>query len=95
MDGQRYYTTTEIAKEYELQARQLNKLLINEKVVVKDRCGYRLTTHNRERGLERVFVTTFMRSDGTPDESHSLKWTETGKQFIENLLESKGFEKGV
>ena len=91
----KYYTTTEIAKEYQMQARQLNELLLRERIIAKDQKGYRLTTQHRKRGLEKVFVTTYVHRDGTPDESHTLKWTETGKFFIESLLDDKGFLKGV
>lgn len=93
--NERYYTTTEIAKQYEISARDLNRLLLNEQVITKRDGHYDLTTHNKKRGFEKMFVTSFMRSDGTPDESYSLKWTESGKQFIEMKIESLGFVKGV
>lgn len=93
--NERFYTTTEIAKPYQITARDLNRLLVNERVIRKESDGYHLTTHHQKMGLEKVFVTSYVHSDGTPDESRTLKWTETGKFFIESLLERLGFMKGV
>ncbi len=92
---ERTYTTTEIAKEYQLSAVQLNKLLQNENVIVKVEDSYRLRTAHQQKGLVRIYTTNFVRSDGTPDERSTMKWTETGKFFVENLLERLGFVKGV
>lgn len=91
-----HYTTTQLAKPYQLTARDLNRLLLNERIIFKDEQGrYRLATQHTKKGYEKVFVVPFTHSDGTPDESHTLKWTETGKLFIEHTLERLGFMKGV
>lgn len=85
------YTTTQIAKLYGMTAAELNKLLQNEHVIYKAQDGYRLRTHQQQRGLEVLVFHNFIRSEGMPDSRATLKWTETGKSFLQNLIERKGF----
>lgn len=85
------YTTTQIAKLYGLKAAELNRLLLNEEVILKSDDGYRLRTHQQQRGLEVLVFHNFIRSEGMPDSRATLKWTETGKSFLQNLIERKGF----
>lgn len=92
---QRYYTTTDIAKEYQLSARELNRLLLHEQIVRRGERGYELATHHQKKGFEQVFTRPYVHSDGTPDESYTMKWTEVGKMFIEAEMERMGFMKGV
>lgn len=89
---ERLYTTTEIGKQYAISAKNLNLMLERENVIRKTAYGWELCTSQHRKGLAVVKVTSFVRSDGTPDESRSLKWTETGKAHIENVVE-KWFSK--
>lgn len=85
------YTTTQIAKRYGIKAAQLNQLLVRELVIYKAQDGYRLKRHQEKRGLEILVHHNFIRSDGTPDSRATLKWTETGKSFLEDIIEQHGF----
>lgn len=90
----RLYTTTDIAKLYGLTARRVNQLLEHSGIIRKDERGnWSLCTAYKQRGYVVISIMPFTRSDGTPDESRTMKWTETGKFFVENKIESKGIEK--
>lgn len=85
------YTTTQIGKIYDISARDLNRMLINERVIRKTPGGYVLQTHHLKKGFEVINEYSFVRSQGQPDYSTTLKWTEAGKSFIQNIIESLGF----
>ena len=87
------YTTTEIGKAYGLTARKVNLLLEHSGVIRKVNGNWELCTAYKQRGYVVISIMPFTHSDGTPDESRTMKWTETGKFFVENKIESKGIEK--
>lgn len=89
---ERLYTTTEIGKQYAISAKNLNLMLERENVIRKTAYGWELCTAQHGKGLAVIKVVPFFRSDGTPDERHTIKWTETGKAHIENVVE-KWFSK--
>ena len=83
LDSESCYTTTQIAKELEMTARQLNILLSNLGVQYKQSGQWLLTAKYQDKGY--VKTRTHLLPNG--DTKHSTVWTETGRKFIIELSE--------
>ncbi len=77
------YTTTEIAKELNSTAVNLNKLLRLKGVIFR-RPGQSHLLKVAHMGKEYSVLNTFCDEHGTP--RYSMKWTEKGRQFIKSLV---------
>ncbi len=75
-------TTSEIASELGMTAQKLNKLLKNMKIQKKIGQRWVLTAANLGQGLETE--ETFLDDGGVS--RHSMKWTELGRKFIHELV---------
>ena len=76
-------TTTEVASELGLSAIKLNRILESMKIQRKIGNRWVLTAANLDKGyaVESTFV------DDGGKSRHSLKWTEKGRKFINELVE--------
>lgn len=83
LDSESCYTTTQIAKELEMSARQLNVLLSNLGVQFKQSKQWLLTAKYQDKGY--VKTRTHILPNG--ETSHSTVWTESGRQFLLDLAE--------
>ena len=85
LDSESSFTTTQIAKEIEMSAIQLNVLLSNLGVQFKQSGQWMLTAKYQDKGYTKTRTHTL--PDGNT--RHSTTWTEKGRQFILEL--SEGF----
>ena len=83
LDSESCYTTTQIAKELEMSAKQLNVLLSNLGVQFKQSKQWLLTAKYQDKGY--VKTRTHILPNG--ETSHSTVWTESGRQFLLDLAE--------
>ena len=83
LDTESCYTTTQIAKELEMSARQLNVLLSNMGIQFKQSGQWLLTAKYQDKGY--VKTRTHLLPNG--DTKHSTVWTEKGRKFLLELAE--------
>lgn len=83
LDSESCYTTTQIAKELEMSAKQLNVLLSNLGVQFKQSKQWMLTAKYQGKGY--VKTRTHILPNG--ETSHSTVWTESGRKFLLDLAE--------
>ena len=83
LDSESCYTTTQIAKELEMSAKQLNVLLSNLGVQFKQSKQWMLTAKYQDKGY--VKTRTHILPNG--ETSHSTVWTESGRKFLLELAE--------
>ena len=88
LDTDSTYTVTQIAKENEMTAKQLNIILNKCGVQFKQSHQWMLYKEYQEQGLTKTRTHVVTRSDGTEETRHSTTWTEKGREFIRDLLET-------
>ena len=88
LDTDSTYTVTQIAKENEMTAKQLNIILNKCGVQFKQSHQWMLYREYQEQGLTKTRTHVVKRSDGTEETRHSTTWTEKGREFIRDLLET-------
>lgn len=83
-------TVTQIAADYGLSARELNKVLHEERIQRKVGNQWILYMHHMNNGYTKSNTINIIRSNGEPDTQMQTKWTQKGRLFIHELLESRG-----
>ena len=83
-------TVNQIAKDYGMSAREMNKLLHNLKVQYKQGNQWLLYRKYDSSGYVHSETIQITRSDGRPDIAMNTKWTQKGRLFIYNLLKGEG-----
>lgn len=83
LNSESCYTTTQIAKELEMSARQLNIMLNHIGVQFKQSGQWMLTAKYQDNGY--VKTRTHLLHNG--DTKHSTVWTEKGRKFLLDLSE--------
>ena len=86
-------TVTEIARELEMEARDLNSFLRDAGIQKWKQGQYRLNPQYEGRGLthDRLFI--YYSKDGKKKHQTYLVWTPKGLEFIRSLIKGKG--KGI
>ena len=86
-------TVTEIAKELDMEARDLNSFLCDKGIQKWKQGQYRLSPQYEGRGLthDRLFI--YYSKDGKKKRQTYLVWTPKGLEFIRSLIKGKG--KGI
>lgn len=83
-------TVTQIAADYGMSARRLNKILHEERV---QRCvngQWVLYTEHMGLGYTRSKLTPIERRNGTMDYKPNTEWTQKGRLYIHELLKKRG-----
>ena len=82
-------TVTEIAKELDMEARDLNSFLRDMGIQKWKQGQYRLTPQFEGRGLthDRLFI--YYSKDGKKKRQTYLVWTPKGLEFIKNLIRKR------
>ena len=82
-------TVTEIAKELDMEARDLNSFLRDAGIQKWKQGQYRLTAQYEGRGLthDRLFI--YYSKDGKKKHQTYLVWTPKGLEFIRKLIKGK------
>ena len=83
-------TVTEIARELDMEARDLNSFLRDMGIQKWKQGQYRLTPKYEGRGLthDRLFI--YYSKDGKKKHQTYLVWTPKGLEFIRKLIKGKG-----
>ncbi|WP_010498410.1 phage antirepressor KilAC domain-containing protein [Paenibacillus elgii] len=81
--------TTDIAKDYGLTAQKLNKILMTAKIQYKRGKKWYLYDDYAKQGLAQS-TTELIETESVSFASQHLKWTQTGRVFIHNLLKDLG-----
>ena len=83
-------TVTEIAKDLDMEARDLNSFLCDKGIQKWKQGQYRLSPQYEGRGLthDRLFI--YYSKDGKKKRQTYLVWTPKGLEFIGNLIEGSG-----
>lgn len=83
-------TITQIAADYDLSARTLNKILNEEGVQHMVNGQWILYKRHMGMGYTKSKTIQFNHSDGTPDTKMSTQWTQKGRLFLHNILTARG-----
>lgn len=80
----------QIAKDYGMSARQMNKILAEKNIQYKQGNQWLLYKKYHDKGYTSSETVNIERKDGTPDVIMRTKWTQKGRLFIYDLLKSDG-----
>lgn len=79
-------TITQIAKDYEMSAKQFNAMLHDYKVQFKQNGQWLLYSKHQSKGYTSSETVEFDRPDGTVGVRLNTKWTQKGRLFLYGLL---------
>ena len=82
--------TTQIAADYGMSAKRLNKILRDEKIQWFVNGQWVLYTVYMNQGLAKSETISITHSDGRPDTKLFTKWTQKGRLKINDLLNRRG-----
>lgn len=85
-------TITQIAADYDITARALNKILEEEKVQRNVSGQWVLYKNQMGKGYTKSETFTFTRSDGRLDSKITTKWTQKGRLMIHEIMKSRGID---
>ncbi|SDR83221.1 phage regulatory protein, rha family [Paenibacillaceae bacterium GAS479] len=83
-------TLTQIAGDYDMTARALNKLLHEERVQRKVNGQWILYSEHHGKGLTKSETIQITRSNGEADVTLNTRWTQKGRLFIHEILGKRG-----
>lgn len=84
--------TTQIAADYGMSARKLNKIL-NEAGLQHNVNGqWILYRKHMNKGYTKSDTISFLHSDGRPDTKLNTKWTQKGRLKIHEILSERGIQ---
>lgn len=90
LDSRTLVTTTAIAQDFGMSARELNKLLNSFGVQYKVGSQWVLYAKYKDRGLVHSKPITIKHKNGSYEVIYNTQWTQRGKKFIHELLETNG-----
>lgn len=83
-------TTTQIAADYDMSARQLNKILHDAGLQHKVNGQWILYKNHMGNGYTKSKTFRITRSDGTHDTVPNTEWSQKGRLKIHNILSARG-----
>lgn len=90
LDNKGLVTITQIAKDYGMSGRRMNKLLYEFGVQYKQSGQWLLYSKYHDKGYTHSKTIDIVRGDGVPDVVMETKWTQKGRLFIYDLLKDNG-----
>jgi anti-repressor protein len=87
IESESTFTTTQIAKELFMSAKQLNLILSNMGVQFKQSKQWMLYNKYQDKGYMKTRTTPYVDSQGIQQTNHISVWTEKGREFIHDLVE--------
>lgn len=84
------HTTTTIAKELGIGAKTLNKMLNGLKVQYNHAGQWLLYAKYQSKGFAKTRTHTYYDTEGKPKTSIQTVWTEKGREFIHNVINTGG-----
>ena len=82
IDDNCYFTTTEIAKLFNISAIRLNRILIEKNILIRGKKNCSLSKEYRNKGLETYKYFTSKNNNIYKE----IRWTNKGREFIINFL---------
>lgn len=85
-------TITQIAADYDLSAKRLNRILRDEGI---QRCvngQWILYKKYMGKGYTKSVTFNFIHTDGRPDAKPTTQWTQKGRLLIHNILTARGIQ---
>lgn len=82
----------QIAKDYGISARTMNKLLAERGIQYKQGNQWLLYKKYQDKGYTSSETINITRTDGSPDIVMRTKWTQKGRLFIYELLKKDGIK---
>ena len=83
-------TTTQVAADYDLSARALNKILHDAKLQRNVNGQWILYKSEMGKGYTKSETFSFVRTDGRLDSKIQTKWTQKGRLRIHEILTARG-----
>lgn len=83
-------TTTQIAADYDMSAKQLNRILHEEGIQHCVNKQWILYRRHMGKGYTKSSTFHFTHTDGRPDTKISTQWTQKGRLMIHELLTGRG-----
>lgn len=80
------WTTTTIAKELNMSAIRLNKILEDQKIQYRHQNHYVLYSKYHDKGFAKTKTYTYPNQSGETCTNMQLVWTEQGRAFIHKLI---------
>lgn len=90
LSSTRTLATTQIAADYDMSAKRLNKILHEEGVQHYVNGQWILYKQYMGHGYTRSKTINITRSDGQPDAVLSTEWTQKGRLLIHEILTARG-----
>ena len=85
-------TITQIAADYGLSAYELNKTLNEQRIIRKVGGQWILYAEHMNKGYTKSETITVKRKHGTEKVVPNTRWTQKGRLFVHNLLETLGIK---
>jgi prophage antirepressor-like protein len=82
--------TTQIAADYGISAKKLNRILRDEGIQRKVGDQWILYAEHMNKGYTKSETISIVRSDGRPDTKLFTKWTQKGRLMINAVLNRRG-----
>lgn len=92
LSSQKTLTTTQIAADYDMTARKLNKILHDEGIQRYVNGQWILYKQHMGRGYTKSKTINITRSDGRPDTVLNTEWTQKGRLMIHEILTARGIQ---
>ena len=83
-------TTTQIAADYDMTAKQLNRILHEDGIQHKVNGQWILYKKYMGKGYTKSKTINITRSDGRPDTVLNTEWTQKGRLLIHEILTARG-----
>lgn len=90
LSSNRTLTTTQIAADYDMSAKRLNKILHEEEIQRYVNKQWILYTQHMGKGYTKSKTISITRSDGRPDTVLNTEWTQKGRLLIHEILTKRG-----
>lgn len=90
LSSTRTLTTTQIAADYDMSARRLNKILNEERIQHRINKQWILYKKHMGKGYTKSRTIKIERSDGSPDSVTYTEWTQKGRLMIHEILTARG-----
>lgn len=92
LSSPRTLTTTQIAADYDMSAKKLNRILHEEGIQRYVNNQWILYSKHMGKGYTKSKTINITRSDGQPDIVLNTEWTQKGRLMIHEILTSRGIQ---
>lgn len=92
LSSPRTLTTTQIAADYDMSAKKLNRILHEEGIQRYVNNQWILYSRHMGKGYTKSRTINITRSDGHPDIVLNTEWTQKGRLMIHEILTARGIQ---